>query len=468
MMPHPPTAAGTLTGRMVRTLAAPLSVLALLLAVFGGWAIYGAVQAVNDRILLAAARAISESLVSDDGAIAMDLPPSAFAMLEDAQRDNVFYVIRHGRQNISGYDRLAEASPVSSEGEPAFRNARFLGYPVRVVTVGRHLPSINGLLTVTVAETTGARDRVVLQMLVALALLELCLLGLASMLLPRAVQRGLRPLDRLTAELMTRSSSSYAPLPVASVPAELSALVAGFNSLLARLEAAAEGIRRFTADASHQMRTPLAILKAHVAGLRATLPPAQETTSVLDDIDQATARLQNLLVQLLALARAEGAASTAIARQRVDAVEVTRDCALGYADRAHELGVDIGFHAAERGLFCHADPHLLGELVGNLVDNAIRYNRPGGAVDVSVMRGDDGAILVLVEDDGPGLPAADRARVFDRFVRLNPGGNAQGSGLGLAISRTLAEALGARLELHARDAGSGLAVCITLPAATAI
>ena len=266
MMPHPPLAAGTLTGRMVRTLAAPLSVLALLLAVFGAWAIYGAVQAVNDRILLAAARAISESLVSDDGAIAMDLPPSAFAMLEDAQRDNVFYVIRHGRQNISGYDSLAEASPVSSEGEPAFRNTRFLGYPVRVVTVGRHLPSINGLLTVTVAETTGARDRVVLQMLVALALLELCLLGLASMLLPRAVQRGLRPLDQLTAELMTRSSSSYAPLPVASVPAELSALVVGFNSLLARLEAAAEGIRRFTADASHQMRTPLAILKAHVAG----------------------------------------------------------------------------------------------------------------------------------------------------------------------------------------------------------
>ena len=79
-----------------------------------------------------------------------------------------------------------------------------------------------------------------------------------------------------------------------------------------------------------------------------------------------------------------------------------------------------------------------------------------------------GAIVVLIEDDGPGIPAADRARVFDRFVRLNPGGSAEGSGLGLAISRTLAEALGARLELRARDTGSGLVVCITLPAATAI
>ena len=288
----------------------PMAGLALLLGIGGSWAITESVEAVNDRILSAASQAIAESLAVEDGEITLDLPPSAFAMLEDAERDNVYYSISYGNTVISGYADLPKVElQAKPEGDVTFAKAEFRGRQIRIVAENRRLPRIDGLVTVQVAETMDARDRVVRQMLLTLALLEGLLIALSAILIPVAVRWGLSPLLRLRSEMDRRIASDFTPLPVAKVPAELRDFIGTFNSLLGRLDAAVQGMRRFTADASHQMRTPLSILRAHVAVLQKAKPGSEEAASSIADIDDATGRLQNLLVQLLALARAESAAT---------------------------------------------------------------------------------------------------------------------------------------------------------------
>jgi two-component system sensor histidine kinase TctE len=236
---------------------------------------------------------------------------------------------------------------------------------------------------------------------------------------------------RVRDEMDHRAATDLTPLPLTSVPAELRDLVRAFNAMLARLDAGMRGVRRFTADASHQMRTPLSILRAHVAVLRQARPGSAEASSSIDDIDQASNRLSHLLVQLIALARAE------------------------HALEAVRAGIDLHFDRAADPAMARTDPALATELVSNLVDNAIRYNRPGGTVSVLV---DRAGATIAIEDDGPGIAPRDRERVFMRFMRLKRDARTEGSGLGLPIARSLAEAIGARLTLATPRSGRGLRV----------
>jgi two-component system, OmpR family, sensor histidine kinase TctE len=307
----------SLTGRLLRGMIVPMAGIAILLGVGGSWAIEESVEAVNDRILSAASRAIAEALAVEDGEISLDLPPSAFAMLENAERDNVYYSIAYQGSVISGYPDLPIISPMPMrDGELKFGKAQFRGKSIRIVAEVRRLPRIDGLVTVQVAETMSARDRVFRQMLLSLALLEAVLIAVSAILIPVAVRWGLAPLRQLQEAMDRQRAPDFTPLPTARAPVELRELVGAFNSLLGRLDAAVQGMRRFTADASHQMRTPLSILRTHVSVLRKAMAGSDDAEASLEDIEQATSRLQNLLVQLLALARADSAAPMDEARAR--------------------------------------------------------------------------------------------------------------------------------------------------------
>jgi two-component system sensor histidine kinase TctE len=173
--------------------------------------------------------------------------------------------------------------------------------------------------------------------------------------------------------------------------------------------------------------------------------------------------LQRLLTQLLALARAEGSREAAMVRARdTDIVAVARSVAEEQAPRALRSSIDLQFDAAVLAIRVTTIGDLAGELIGNLVDNAIRYNKPGGEVVVSVSAEPDGA-LVVIEDNGPGIPPADRPLVFTRFRRLDRDQSHPGSGLGLAIVQALAEAIGATVSLVDRASGPGLRVEVRLP-----
>jgi two-component system sensor histidine kinase TctE len=457
-------AARSLTGRLLWALVGSLTIVAVVLGAGGAWLINGIVEGSADRLLGASARAIAETLAVDEGEITLDLPPFALGMLENNARDNVYYSVRHNGRLITGYPDLPTAAPAGVDlEESTFRYAEYRGARIRIAAEARRLPRINGPIVVQVAETLDARRELSRRMLAGLAILEALLVSVAGLLVWPTVKWSLRPLTRLREEMDARSQAraDFKPLPMAGVPVELSALVEGFNGLLSRLEASVEGMRRFTADASHQMRTPLAILRTHLALLRKHGADSVKGRASLDDIDLATDRLQSLLTGLITLARTEDAVASE-SREIVDLADVARQVATEFAPLASKSRIHIELDAPETGVPSSADPVLVTELLSNLIDNAIRYNSRGGQVVVRVSSSEDASIL-QVDDDGAGIPEADRAAVFQRFYRLARDQHRAGSGLGLSIVQAIASRLGASLRLDAGLGGRGLSVIITVP-----
>ncbi len=454
---------GSLTARLLRSMALPMALLAALLGVGGALAIRGSVETVNDRILGAASRAIAESLSVEDGQIALNLSPAIFGMLEDSERDNVYYSVRRSGRAITGYGDLPNLTPNGlRDTEVRFGNANYRGLPLRIVSEGRRLPGIAQPVVVEVAETLATRQRIERRLLIGLALLEITLIGLTLLLLPLAVRWGMRPLTVLREEMDHRLAVDLTPLPFEGVPAELRDLVTAFNGMLRRLDTALQRMRQFTADASHQLRTPLSILRTHISVLRGAAPGSAEANVSLDDIDEASERLQRLVVQLLALARADNAAPPQQSLTNHDANALAASVAEDHAPAAVERGIDLRFERSPCAAPILTHDLLAAELLGNLVDNAIRYNHEHGHVDITVET-DAGAVTILVEDDGPGIAPEDRARALTRFSRLERDARRDGSGLGLPIAEALAEALGARLTLETARSGRGLLARLRFP-----
>ena len=446
---------------MLGWLVLPVAMLALVLGVAGSFAITRTVGAVNDRILSAASRGIADSLGSDDGEITLDLSPAVFGMLENNARDNVYYSVRRGREILTGYTDLPQIriDPARQE-EFTFAESRYLGHEVRIVAVTRIVPQVSEPIVVQVAETLDARKRMARGLLVGLAVLELALIATAAMLMPIAVRRGLAPLKRLQAEMDRRGAEDLTPLSAAGVPGELGELVSAFNTMLARLDSGFAGIRRFTADASHQMRTPLSVLRTHVAVLKRAKPGSAEAKGSIEDIDDAGARLSHLLNQLLSLARVDSGHPERVILEPADLRRLAADVVSGQEAVASARQIRLHLGAPQRAVEVRTNTALATEMLVNIVDNAIRYNRPGGQVSVIV---DERPAAIRVEDDGPGIPPEDREKVFERFIRLNPHAGNDGSGLGLSIAHSIAETLGLDLGLDGGPGDRGLRLTIIFP-----
>lgn len=445
----------------------PVVSLALILGLGGAWVIDQSVQAVNDRILSAASRAIVDSLTVENGAIGLNLSPAIFGMLEDAARDNVYYSVRHRGRIVTGYQDLPDVAQQGlGDTGVTFGDATYLGRGVRIVAEARRLPQIDGLVVVQVAETLDARQRIAHRLLAGLVILEIVLIGTTLALLPLSIRWGLRPLHRVRGEMDRRAAADLGPLALDQVPVELRDLVGAFNAMLARLDAAITGIRRFTADASHQMRTPLTILRTHVALLRRSTPGSTAAVESIDDIEQATGRLQHLIVQLLALARADGTDRSQVELALVDANDIAADAAGEHALAAVRAGIDFTLRRMSGPVPVLTNRLLAVEMLGNLIDNAIKHNPGGGTVLVALVA-EAGYLTVTVEDDGPGIPPAARDAVFARFARLHRDPQ-RGSGLGLSIAAALAQACRARIALATPASGKGLRASVTFDLATRV
>ncbi|WP_338322954.1 sensor histidine kinase [Croceibacterium ferulae] len=445
--------------RLLATMLVPLLAVAILLGLAGATLIADVVRRANDRVMGGALGAIADTVQVERGTVTLDLPPAAFAMLENAEQDNIYYRVAVGGTLLTGYPDLSPPEIASLPEEvPRFRYARFRGQRVRIAEVRRALPGIAAPVIVQVAETLDSRNALRWRLVAALLAGELVLVGVASLLIRPALGWSLRPLaslrDAVTAR-DTRATPDLSALETGPLPVELRPLADAFDNLLARLDSATAGMRRFTADASHQMRTPLSVLKVQVALARRGDPDA------LAEIADAAERLERLVTQLLALARAEEAGALP-PLEDVDLREVAIAVINRRIGQAIEAGVELDLAAAPGPFMVAGHRTLLFEIVSNLLDNAIRYNRAGGLVVVTMERTDT-AITIAVADDGPGLPAADLERVGQRFVRLATSAGREGSGLGLAIVRSAAQRLGAEVAIINTE--PGLRVTLSFPQA---
>lgn len=277
-----------------------------------------------------------------------------------------------------------------------------------------------------------------------------------------AVGHSLEPLRRLTSLVQSRKVTALDPLPAGNLPGEVQPLVGALNDLLGRLGAALDRERGFLADAAHELRTPLTALHLQMGTLARAANEA-ERADAMEKLSAGVQRAIRLVEQLLSLARQEPRADVARRRLRFD--DLAREVVAEMVPLADARTIDLGISASQ-ATYVLGDPDALRTLVRNLVDNAVRYTPIGGTVDVSVQDSDEpgtshGAVLRVL-DTGPGIPADERQRVFDRFYRP-PGTAPPGSGLGMAIVKAIADAHGAAIVLDTNPTTHGLAVTVSFP-----
>lgn len=318
-----------------------------------------------------------------------------------------------------------------------------------------------GAAVVQIAQPMSARRTLAARMALRTVAPLLLLLPLLTWLVWMAVGRGLRPLREIAGEVRARDANTLAPLALRQMPDEIAPLSEALNQLLARLAQAIDTQRAFVADAAHALRTPLAALQlqAQLVERADSAPARQEAVSQLR---QGLERLTHLVAQLLTLARQEPGAAPP-PHEPVDLRALAAGVIAEMSQAAIDRDIDLGLESDDaEGATVRGDADALRILLTNLIDNALHYIPAGGRIDVRVGRLPDGGVDLLVTDNGPGIPAAERARVFDRFYRV-PEAPTGGSGLGLAIVAEIVQSHGARVALE--DAAPGLRVRVTFPVA---
>ncbi|CAG2148832.1 sensor histidine kinase [Ralstonia mannitolilytica] len=451
-------------------------------------ALRGATDRAYDRALLGSVRAIENGVTIERGQVQVNVPYVALSMFESTAQSNVYYRVafesppgKPPEAALTGYEDLPLPKSGLENDTPLFYDATYHGEPVRVAAVAKPLyqPGLPARIVIQVAETIETRRALQQAVWRGTLLRDAALVAVSAALLWLGVTVALRPLNRLARSIAVRASDDLRPLDTTDVPAEVRPLVNAINHHIHRYAELAEAQSQFLADASHQLRTPLAVLLTQAEyALRETDP-----TRVRESLSAIIARLQStnrLTTQLLALARARHAGQDAPA-ETFDLGELARDVVVDALPLAREKQQDLGWDegGAAVPLPVIGYPAFLREALSNLVHNALRYTPAGGRITVRAMADGDHA-LVCVDDTGPGMTPDERAHAFQRFRRAHEGGHragqpkdtryaAEGSGLGLAIARAYAARSGGHIELADgepnRHGGVGLSARIRVPLA---
>lgn len=450
-----PRAEPRLQRKLLAWLLAPLLLLLLLDAGAAYWNAVRYAHLAHDRGLQEIAREIALHVQPEAGAPRLQLSEAAAQSLRSGRRDRLWLRVQSDAGAVLGGDAVMPPPPPPGlPGEPRFYEARVDGQAVRVLAV--RLPGGAGPgappVLVQVAETMHQRDALAWDMMASALLPQLLLVATMVAIVWFGVSRGLAPLQRLRRAVSDRSHLDLSPIALDDVPGEVRPLVEEVNALMARLARTFDFQSRFVADAAHQLKTPVSGLKAQIElALRETQPERLQHS--LSQLYLSADRLSRLVRQLLSLARNEpGALSLQL--QPLDLQAFALELSMEWVPHAIERNIDLGFEGGEQPLMIDADRDRLRDLVNNLIDNAIRYTAPGGRVTVRAAPAPGDECQLAISDDGPRIPVAERARVFERFHRLL-GTPADGSGLGLAIVSEIATLHGARIQLEEDTDGVG-------------
>lgn len=416
-----------------------------------------------DRSLFRAALALADQVLVVKGRVVVDLPQKALDLLEYDKDDWVYYRITDPKgQLITGEAGLPLPAQLPPPGGHVYYDAQFGEKSVRIVAFSLPLTgtSAKGEALIQVAETKSKRDQLANEVITTMMLPQILLVLLAIILVHYGIRRGLRPLDKLQEAIEQRSHRDLSMVPIADSPKEVHPLLHAMNNLLHRLKESMMHQQRFTADASHQLRTPLAGLQMQAEMALREQDPVR-IRHALEWIQASTLKLSHLVNQLLAMARVEPASGREFNLQPLDLVKLTRDTTAEWVANALAHQIDLGFESGLDSVRVMGNATMLHEMLANLLDNAIRYTPQQGKVTVAVAAETCHALLTI-EDTGPGIPAEERERIFERFHRL-PESTGDGCGLGLSIVREIVQIHQASITLNDGAGGRGTLVSIRLP-----
>jgi len=416
-----------------------------------------------DHALDGTALALEKLVKEDKGVATLAMSPELDDALRADRYDDVHWVALGPDGRLLGGDReLAKLGGPPAAVDWRFSDASYDGQPVRVALhswacVAAGPDRIEGMCEARVSETLNKRQGVAQQVLAAASsamLVEALVLAVMGWL---AIVRSLKPVESLSKDIEQRSPEHLGPVDRPDIPREVAPLVTALNDLFARVVKASAAEKAFIADAAHQLRTPLTVLRTETElALLEEHPPQLE--GLLRRLHIATTRATRLANQLLSQARAEHERHNS-AMERFDLKQIATEAAEEWVARSMEAGVDLGFELETARVDGHG--FLLREMLANLLDNAINYAGHGARVTIRTGTSNATPICAIleVEDNGPGIPPEDRERAFERFQRGNAGGT--GSGLGLSIVRDIAGHHNARAELLDGPGGVGLKVRVT-------
>ncbi|PHM70041.1 sensor histidine kinase [Xenorhabdus kozodoii] len=421
-----------------------------------------------DRTLLASARTVAERLTVRDQNLIVDVPYVVLDSFERNINDRLYYqVISPEGKTISGYDDLPRI-PQHLQRSPLytalayFYDAEYQGQSIRVVGLYQPINEGNmmGMALILVAETVTSRqymaDQLLLSSLVNQGAVVLLTLLLAYILLKRL----LKPLRKLSGIMSHRSANDLTSLPNILPWSELAPLLQSINRYIGRLRLMVERQERFSADASHQLRTPLTVLKTQVVVARGNQDPKQRD-SILAAIDKSLDNMILLTARLLQLSQLKMHEKEAIQNyQPVNIVGLLQQVCFSRLQQAESKNIDLGYEG-EEALWIKGDPLLLAEMCANLLDNAIKYSPQMGVVTgrVTIMS-DKKRGCLEIDDSGPGIAQADIRQSLMAFNRLDNAAGLEGAGLGLTIVKEICQYHNATLQLLPSEALGGLLVRI--------
>lgn len=454
----------SLRARLVRQVLLALALIWLLGTGAALWVTNTFTQRAFDRALLDDAYAIAANVrAGPDGALAFGLSAREVqAVLFDQVETVYFAVLRADGQLLAGNAPLPLAAPEG--GAYRFADLSYHGQRLRAVRLQAQGAEPFAVIT---AQTVRSRAALLRSALVYTLAPQLLLLAALAWWLRRTVQRQLQPLTALQQQLGERDARDLTPLSLPASTRDVQRLEQAVNGLLARV---AEGVRaqhEFAGNVAHELRTPLAGIRAQAHyGLAGSEPALWREQ--LQGIVHSEARASHLVDQLLALALADEARQ-AMPAQPLALEQLVQEVVLRFLPRADAAGVDLGAEGLEQSWRIRSQPLLIEGILSNLLDNALRYGRPaaGQAPRITVQLLRRGAALLLqVQDNGPGLDAVQRQRLAQRWVQGSDGERlGAGAGLGLGIVARYAELLGARLELAGGQGDQGLCVRLVFPGA---
>lgn len=386
-----------------------------------------------DRVLLGAARQISETLAADNGIVEADVPVSALEALSISRTARVYYRIAvPARAEVTGYRDLPMPAGAEAGGTgPFVSNTDFKGHPIRVAAVGRYFAEANGWVMTVVGQTLEARDALARD----LTLKSMVLVGLMSLIalsgMVVAIRLALRPLVDIERALLKRPPNVLTPLDV-EAPAEIATLIGAINNFMERLAGRLEAMQRFIADSAHQIRTPLTALVGQVELLSAETGEVKRRHHI-ERVRTRTAELARLTNQLLSDAMISHRAET-MGQSEVDVTMLAREALASAVPVSLDRDITVAFDAPSEPVVMRGDAVSLREAFKNVIENAIQHGARS-LLRLTVRRGVHG-VEVEIADDGPGIPAELWPQATERFFRGRSGG--PGSGLGLAIAREVA------------------------------